>query len=60
MVGNSLKSDIIPVLQAGGQAVHIPYHTTWEHEKVTEHELAGYSYTELGRMSELVELLNQK
>lgn len=60
MVGNSLKSDIIPVLQTGAQAVHIPYHTTWEHEKVTKHELAGYSYTELGRMSELVEVLNQK
>ena len=57
MVGNSLKSDILPVLQAGGQAVHIPYHTTWEMEKVGEHEVAGYRYTELGRMWELVELI---
>ena len=34
MVGNSLKSDILPVLQIGGHGFHIPYHTTWEHEKV--------------------------
>lgn len=34
MVGNSLKSDILPVLAIGGYAIHIPYHTTWAHEKV--------------------------
>lgn len=34
MIGNSLKSDILPVLQLGGYAVHVPYHITWEHEKV--------------------------
>lgn len=57
MVGNSLKSDVLPVLQAGGHAVHIPYHTTWEMEKISQHKLADYSYTELGRMSELFDLL---
>ncbi len=57
MVGNSLKSDVLPVLQAGAQAIHIPYHTTWELEKVSEHKLADYTYTELGRMSELVDFL---
>jgi putative hydrolase of the HAD superfamily len=34
MVGNSVKSDILPVLELGGNAIHIPYHTTWEHERV--------------------------
>lgn len=34
MIGNSLKSDVLPVLDIGGTAFHIPYHTTWEHEKV--------------------------
>ncbi len=34
MIGNSLKSDILPVLELGGQAVFIPYHLCWEHEKV--------------------------
>jgi putative hydrolase of the HAD superfamily len=33
MVGNSLKSDILPVLKLGGYGVHIPFHVTWEHEK---------------------------
>ena len=33
MVGNSLKSDVLPVLAIGGHGVHIPYHITWEHEK---------------------------
>ena len=34
MVGNSLKSDIIPVLNIGGWGIHVPYHTNWEYEKV--------------------------
>ena len=41
MVGNSLKSDVLPVLAIGGRAFHIPYHTTWAHEQVDhtiEHE----------------------
>ena len=41
MVGNSLKSDILPVLAIGGHAIHIPYHITWDHEKMdhtVEHE----------------------
>ncbi|WP_396165956.1 HAD family hydrolase [Flavobacterium sp.] len=35
MIGNSLKSDVLPVLAIGGHAVHIPFHTTWEHEKIS-------------------------
>lgn len=34
MIGNSLKSDVLPLIDVGAQAIHIPYHTTWEHEKV--------------------------
>jgi putative hydrolase of the HAD superfamily len=34
MIGNSLKSDILPVLQMGGYGFHIPYHTTWAHERI--------------------------
>jgi putative hydrolase of the HAD superfamily len=33
MLGNSLKSDILPVLEIGGFAAHIPYHVTWTHEQ---------------------------
>ena len=36
MVGNSLKSDVLPLLQIGAKAIHVPYHTTWAHE-VVEH-----------------------
>jgi putative hydrolase of the HAD superfamily len=36
MVGNSVKSDILPVLNIGAHAFHIPFHTTWEHEVVKE------------------------
>lgn len=32
MVGNSLRSDIEPVLRLGGWGVHMPYHVTWAHE----------------------------
>lgn len=41
MIGNSLKSDILPVLNIGGHGIHVPYHTTWAHEKMDvniEHE----------------------
>ncbi len=34
MIGNSLKSDIIPPLELGAWGVHVPYHTTWAHEEV--------------------------
>ncbi len=33
MIGNSMRSDIVPVVQIGGHAVHIPYYTTWNHEQ---------------------------
>jgi putative hydrolase of the HAD superfamily len=32
MIGNSLRSDILPVLELGGWAVHMPYRVTWAHE----------------------------
>jgi len=38
MVGNSLKSDILPVLNVGGYAIHVPYHITWAHEEI-EHSI---------------------
>ena len=33
MVGNSVRSDVLPVLDIGGRAVHVPYHLTWAHEE---------------------------
>jgi putative hydrolase of the HAD superfamily len=37
MVGNSVRSDVLPVIEAGGRAVHIPHEVTWAHE-VAEHD----------------------
>lgn len=34
MIGNSIKSDVLPVLNIGGHGIHIPYHTNWEYEKI--------------------------
>lgn len=38
MVGNSVRSDILPIVELGGHGVHIPYHVTWAHEVVHEHD----------------------
>ena len=53
MVGNSLRSDILPVLEAGGTAVHIPYPTTWAHEHVADEVMAGKTFTTLATLGEL-------
>lgn len=42
MIGNSMRSDVLPVLDAGAHALHVPYHTTWSHEEVSDEELAQY------------------
>ena len=56
MVGNSLKSDVLPVLAIGSYAIHIPFHTTWEHEKIEE-EVMHCNFKELKLASELIDLL---
>jgi putative hydrolase of the HAD superfamily len=56
MVGNSLKSDILPVLQIGGHAFHIPYHTTWEHEKI-EVNITNENFRQLNSIEELKQYL---
>jgi putative hydrolase of the HAD superfamily len=53
MVGNSLKSDVLPVVAAGARAVHIPYQTTWVHEQVTPAHLDGVTYHQLDCLGEL-------
>lgn len=59
MVGNSLKSDILPVCNLGACAVHIPFHTTWEHEKVSPIQEKELNYHYLTNIALLPELLNQ-
>jgi len=56
MVGNSLKSDILPVLEIGASAIYIPFHTTWEHEKVSD-PVIHTNFIELKEASELMDIL---
>jgi putative hydrolase of the HAD superfamily len=57
MVGNSLRSDIVPVLELGARAVHIPYHVTWHHEHVPEESMPRSGWYRLERIAELSPLL---
>lgn len=59
MVGNSLPSDVLPVVAIGGRAVHIPYHLTWEHETVDSHQIHHNGYFELDHIGQLGQLLEQ-
>jgi len=58
MVGNSLKSDILPVLEIGGHAFHIPFHTTWIHEQVEE-IVQHANFKELSNAAEIVNLVSK-
>ncbi|MCA8831782.1 HAD family hydrolase [Hymenobacter pini] len=59
MVGNSLKSDVLPVARLGGRAVYVPYHTTWVMERVSEEERAGAAFQEVASMAEVPAWLAQ-
>jgi putative hydrolase of the HAD superfamily len=52
MIGNSLKSDVMPVINVGGYGVHIPFHTTWAHEKI-EVDLKSDRFIVLQKISEV-------
>lgn len=58
MVGNSYKSDILPVLELGGCAIYIPYHTTWAHEQADE-EIESPNCYKINCFSELITLLKK-
>ncbi len=56
MVGNSLKSDIIPVLNLGGYGVFIPFHVTWQHERVDEAEVTSPRFYKVNSILDLLSL----
>ena len=58
MVGNSLKSDVIPILNIGGKAVHVPFHTTWAHEVVSEEEERTNNHLKLNSLKDILKYLN--
>lgn len=53
MIGNSLKSDVLPVLGLGGYGIHVPYHTTWEHEHV-DIQITDPNFVELAKIKDLL------
>ena len=57
MVGNSLKSDVLPLINIKAHAVHVPFHTTWAHEQVSNEETNGKAYKTINSLLELNELL---
>jgi putative hydrolase of the HAD superfamily len=59
MVGDSLKSDILPVATIGGNAIHVPYGTTWQHEAVHEDVLSAYEYQTAASIREVPVIINE-
>ncbi|WP_242158511.1 HAD family hydrolase [Aestuariivivens sediminis] len=58
MIGNSLKSDILPLVNIKAHAIHIPFHTTWAHEMVSVSETNGKAYRTLKSLKDVLKLLN--
>jgi putative hydrolase of the HAD superfamily len=56
MIGNSLKSDVLPVLNIGGHGYHIAYHTTWEYEKI-DFEVEHINFKSLEKITDVLPIL---
>ena len=56
MIGNSLKSDVLPLLEIGASAIHIPFHTTWPHEEISEKESSKSEYRTLLNIKDVLTL----
>ena len=57
MIGNSLKSDVLPLVNIGAHAIHVPFHTTWAHEQVSEHETNGKTYRTINSLTDILYFL---
>ena len=57
MVGNSFKSDVLPVLEIGGNGIHIPYKILWEHENINTNKYSK-KYIKLDKISDLTSVIN--
>ncbi len=56
MIGNSIKSDILPVINIGGHGIHTPYHVTWAHEKV-ETAIEHKNFRQVERIRDILNFL---
>ena len=57
MIGNSLKSDVLPLLNINASAIHVPFHTTWVHEEIPEEDQQKLDYITLVNIKELIALI---
>lgn len=58
MVGNSMRSDVVPVVRIGGRAVHVPYHVTWALEEIDPAETPDGGWWRVDHLSELPAILS--
>ncbi len=58
MIGNSRKSDIIPVVNIGAYAIFVPYHTSWQHEEADKVE--SPNCMEVASLTEVLNILNTR
>ena len=57
MIGNSLKSDVLPLVALGASAIHVPFHTTWVHEEVSDQEKSDSEYKTVTNIKDIVPFL---
>ena len=58
MVGNSLKSDVLPLIKIGASAIHIPFHITWSHEEVSLEETKNSNFHTLSQLKDILKLFS--
>lgn len=59
MIGNSLRSDVLPVVHVGANAIHVPYSVTWAHEQVEKEQLEGKSFLAFERIADVIPVLSR-
>ncbi len=57
MIGNSLKSDVLPLVAIGSSAIHVPFHTTWVHEEVSKEAESKTAYKTISNISQVLSCL---
>lgn len=56
MIGNSVKSDILPVINVGARAIYVPFEVTWQHEKHHE-DTDKDKFITVNNLSEVLNIL---
>ena len=58
MVGNSLKSDILPVLEIGGKAIYVPFFETWQHEQTDQTPPQDGNFFEVQKITDILKIIS--